>query len=100
MTNEHHRILLFDAGNLHGLDISADNFRAQEDFYLDVFLKHRWYSGNHKRDKNSILQAWNAFVQNVQNVGRDAWLRKLNTIRVRFESRTPNGVKYRLPVVS
>ena len=56
MTSEHHRIPLFDARMLHGLDISASNFRAEEDFYLDVFLKHRWYSGNYKRDKKSLLR--------------------------------------------
>ena len=43
-----HRILLLDARQIHGLDISARNFRAAEDFYLDAFLKHRWYSGNTK----------------------------------------------------
>ena len=39
-TSLHHRIPLFDARLLHGLDISASNFRAEKDFYLDVFLKH------------------------------------------------------------
>ena len=36
-TSLHHRIPLFDARHLHGFDISASNFRAEEDFYLDVF---------------------------------------------------------------
>ena len=71
-TSAHHRIPLFDAKRLHGLDISASNFRAEEDFYLDAFLKHRWYSGNTKRDKNSLLQAWNAFIHNVESIGREA----------------------------
>ena len=73
---------------MHGLDISASSFRAEEDFYLDAFLKHSWYSGNTKRDKNSFLQAWNAFVLNVQQGGREAWLKNLNTDRVRSEKRT------------
>ena len=55
-TSLHHRILLFDARLLHELDISASNFRAEDDFYLDAFLKHRWCSGNTKRDKSSLLQ--------------------------------------------
>ena len=57
-TSLHYRIPLFVARMLHGLGISGSNFRAEEDFYLDAFLKHRWYSGNTKRDKSSLLQAW------------------------------------------
>ena len=38
-TSAHHRISLFDARRLHGLDISASNFRAKEDFCPDAFLK-------------------------------------------------------------
>ena len=64
---------------------SASNFRAEEDFYLDAFLKHRWYNGNQKRDKNSLLAAWNAFVQNVKNFGREGWLKKLEAVRLKFE---------------
>ena len=70
-TSLHHRIPLFDARSLHGLDISASNFRAEEEFYLDAFLKHRWYNSNTKRDKSSLLQAWNAFILNVQRIRRD-----------------------------
>ena len=69
-TSAHHRIPLFDARRLHGLDNSASNFRAEEDFFLDAFLKHRWYSGNSKCDKSSLLQAWNAFIRN-EDVGRE-----------------------------
>ena len=90
-TSLHHRIPLFDARSLHGLDINASNFRAEEEFYLDAFLKHRWYSGNTKRDKSSLLQAWNAFILNVQHIGREAWLRKPDTALVRFEKRTLTG---------
>ena len=71
-TSLHHRIPLFDARLLYSSDISARNFRAEEDFYLD-FLKHRWYGGNTKRDKSSLLQAWKAFVLNLQHIGREAW---------------------------
>ena len=78
----HHQIPLCDAGLLHGLDISASNFRAEEDFNLDDFMKHRWYSGNTKRDKSSSLQAWNVFILNVQ----EAKLGLINlTARVRFD---------------
>ena len=61
-TSQHHRIPLFDASELNGLSSSAMNSRAEKDFYLDAFLKHRWYNGNQKRDKASLLAAWNAFV--------------------------------------
>ena len=56
-TGQHHRIPLFDATELHGLSSSAESFRAEEDFYLDVFLRHRWYNSNQKRDKASLLVA-------------------------------------------
>ena len=49
-TSTQHRIPLFDARLLHDLDISASNFRAEEDFFLNDFLNHRWYSGYTKRD--------------------------------------------------
>ncbi|CAI5736122.1 unnamed protein product [Hyaloperonospora brassicae] len=84
-TRQHHRIPLFDATELHGLNPSASNFRAEEEFYLDVFLRHRWHNGNQKRDKNSLLAAWNAFVQNVKNFGREGWLKKLEAVRLKFE---------------
>ena len=42
------------------------------------------------------MQAWNAFIRNVKDIGREAWLRKLDASRVRFEKRTPTGAKYRL----
>ena len=59
-TTPHNKYPLFIAIKLHGLDPSAKNFRAEEDFYLDAFLKHRRYNGNSKRDKASLMQAWNA----------------------------------------
>ena len=99
-TSLHHRIPLFDARQIHGLDISASNFRAEEDFSLDAFLKHRWYSGNTKRDKSLLLQAWNAFLLNVQHIGREAWIRKIDTARVRFKKRTLTGAKVRLHKLS
>ena len=68
-TSLHHQIPLFDARLLHGLDISTSKFRAEEDFYMDALLKHRWYSGNTERDKSSLLQAWNALILNVQHMG-------------------------------
>ncbi|CAI5743871.1 unnamed protein product [Peronospora destructor] len=40
-TSAHHRIPLFDARRLHGLDISANNFRAEEDYLSRCFHKHR-----------------------------------------------------------
>ena len=92
-TSQHHRISLFDASDLHGLSSSAKVLRAEEDFYLDAFFRHRWYNGNQKRDEASLLAAWNAFVQRVKNFGREGWLQKLKTVRVKFEKRTPTGAR-------
>ena len=63
-------------------------------------MKHRWYSGNTKRDKSSVLQAWNAFILNVQHIGREAWVQNLDTARVWFENRTLTGAKVRLHKLS
>ena len=99
-TSQHHRIPFFDVSDLHRLSSSARNFRAEEDFYLDDFLKLRWYKGNQKRDRNSLLAAWNAFVQNVENFGRETWIQKFEEVRVKFEKRTPTGARYRLYLFS
>ena len=50
-TDPRNKYTLFIGTRLHGLSCSAKGFRAAEDFYLDVFLKHRWFNGNSKRDK-------------------------------------------------
>ena len=95
-TSDRYRIKLFDSSRLHCLDSSASDYRTECDFYIDVFFKHRWYSGNHKRDGPSLIQAWNAFIRNFEDVGRDAWLEKLDKSRERFEKRTPTGARYKL----
>uniref|UniRef100_M4C2L8 RxLR effector candidate protein n=1 Tax=Hyaloperonospora arabidopsidis (strain Emoy2) TaxID=559515 RepID=M4C2L8_HYAAE len=71
------RIRLFDSLRIHRLDSSASNFRTEHESYIDVFSKHQHYSGNHKRDGALLLQACNAFIHNVGEIGRDAWLDKL-----------------------
>ena len=46
-TTESYRIPLFNLSRLHGLDVSAINYRTEHGFYIDVFFRHRWYHGNH-----------------------------------------------------
>ena len=41
-TAPHNKYPLFIASKLHGLDPSDKKFIAEEDFYLDAFLRHRW----------------------------------------------------------
>uniref|UniRef100_A0AAV1UFT0 Uncharacterized protein n=1 Tax=Peronospora matthiolae TaxID=2874970 RepID=A0AAV1UFT0_9STRA len=65
------RTRLLDSSRIHHLDPSAKNCRAENDFFIDAFFKQRWYSGNHKRDGPSLLQAWNAYIHNLEDVGRD-----------------------------
>ena len=83
-TTPQNKYPLFIASKLHGLDPGAKNFRAEEESYLDAFLKHRWSNGNNKRDKVALMQAWSAFIRNVKDIGREAWLRKLNATRGKF----------------
>uniref|UniRef100_A0AAV1VAC6 Uncharacterized protein n=1 Tax=Peronospora matthiolae TaxID=2874970 RepID=A0AAV1VAC6_9STRA len=81
---------------IHHLDPNAKNYRAENEFLIDAFFKHRWYSGNHKRDGPSLLQAWNAYIHNLEDVGRDAWNDKLIKDRDKFEKQTPTGARYKL----
>ena len=94
--NDRYRMRLFDSSRLHGIDCSASEFRTKHDFYIDVFFKHLWYSGNHKRDVALLIYAWNAFIDKVGEIGREAWLEKLTLSRNRFEKRTSTGANYKL----
>ena len=47
-------------------------------------------------DGASLIQAWNAFIHNVGEIGRGAWLDKLNLLHNRFEKRTSAGVSYKV----
>uniref|UniRef100_A0AAV1TJX8 Uncharacterized protein n=1 Tax=Peronospora matthiolae TaxID=2874970 RepID=A0AAV1TJX8_9STRA len=95
-TSDRHRTMLFDSSRIHHLDPSAKNYRAENDFFIDAFFRHRWCSGNHKRDGPSLLQAWNAYIHNLEDVGRDVWNDKLIKARDKFEKRTPTGARYKL----
>uniref|UniRef100_A0AAV1TST2 Uncharacterized protein n=1 Tax=Peronospora matthiolae TaxID=2874970 RepID=A0AAV1TST2_9STRA len=95
-TSDRYRTRLFDLSRIHHLDPSAKNYRAENEFFIDAFFKHRWYSGNHKRDGNSLLQALNAYIHNLEDVGRDVWNGKLVKARDKFEKRTPTGARYKL----
>uniref|UniRef100_A0AAV1URH6 Uncharacterized protein n=1 Tax=Peronospora matthiolae TaxID=2874970 RepID=A0AAV1URH6_9STRA len=95
-TSDRYRTRLFDSSRIHHLDPSAKNYRAEHEFFIDAFFRHRWYSGNHKRDGPSLLQAWNAYIHNLEDVGRDAWNDKLIKARDKFEKRTPTGARYKL----
>uniref|UniRef100_A0AAV1TGA0 Uncharacterized protein n=1 Tax=Peronospora matthiolae TaxID=2874970 RepID=A0AAV1TGA0_9STRA len=99
-TSDRYRTRLFDPSKIHHLDPSAKNYRAEHEFFIDGFFKHRWYSGNHKRDGPSLLQAWNAYIPNLEDVGRGVWNDKLIKARDEFEKRTPTGARYKLHLLS
>uniref|UniRef100_A0AAV1VAP4 Uncharacterized protein n=1 Tax=Peronospora matthiolae TaxID=2874970 RepID=A0AAV1VAP4_9STRA len=99
-TSDRYRVTLFDSSRIHHLDPSTKNYRAENEFFIDAFFKHRWYSGNHKRDCPSLLQARNACIHNLEDVGRDAWNDKLIKARDKFEKRTPTGARYYLHSLS
>uniref|UniRef100_A0AAV1TP81 Uncharacterized protein n=1 Tax=Peronospora matthiolae TaxID=2874970 RepID=A0AAV1TP81_9STRA len=98
-TSDRYRTRLFDSSRIHHLDPCAKNYRAENEFFIDAFFKHRWYSGNHKRDKRdgpSLLQTWNDYIHNLEDVGRDVWNDKLIKARDKFEKRTSTGARYKL----
>uniref|UniRef100_A0AAV1U048 Uncharacterized protein n=1 Tax=Peronospora matthiolae TaxID=2874970 RepID=A0AAV1U048_9STRA len=53
-TSDRHRTRLFDSSRIHHLDPSAKNYRAEHEFFIDAFFRHRWYS-DHKSDGPSLL---------------------------------------------
>uniref|UniRef100_A0AAV1TWL6 Uncharacterized protein n=1 Tax=Peronospora matthiolae TaxID=2874970 RepID=A0AAV1TWL6_9STRA len=95
-TSDRYRTRLFDSSRIHHLDPSAKNYHAEHEFFIDAFYRHRWYSGYHKRDGPSLIQAWNTYIHNLEDVGRDAWNDKRIKARDKFEKRTPTGARYKL----
>uniref|UniRef100_A0AAV1VK22 Uncharacterized protein n=1 Tax=Peronospora matthiolae TaxID=2874970 RepID=A0AAV1VK22_9STRA len=95
-TSDRYRTRLFDSSRIHHLDPSAKNYRAENEFFIDAFFTHRRYSGKHKRDGPSLLQAWNAYIHNLEDVGRDVWNDKLIKDRDKYEKRTLTGARYKL----
>ena len=91
-----YRIPLFKSSRLHGLDVSARNYRTEHDFYIDIFFRHRWYHGNRNRDEVLLVQAWISFIGNIENIGRNAWLNKGIAARNKFEQKSPTGARYKL----
>ena len=94
-TSQHHRIPLFDASELHILRFSVKNFRAEEDFYLDAFFKHR---GTTVTKSVTRSRFWRRDF--VRPKRQEFWARsvasKLHTVSVKFEKRTPTGARYRM----
>uniref|UniRef100_A0AAV1UZZ1 Uncharacterized protein n=1 Tax=Peronospora matthiolae TaxID=2874970 RepID=A0AAV1UZZ1_9STRA len=90
------RLRLFDSSRFITLTPARKTIALNMKFFIDAFFRHRWYSGNHKRDGPSLLQAWNAYIHNLEDVGRDAWNDKLIKARDKFEKRTPTGARYKL----
>uniref|UniRef100_A0AAV1T8M7 Uncharacterized protein n=1 Tax=Peronospora matthiolae TaxID=2874970 RepID=A0AAV1T8M7_9STRA len=70
-TSDRYRTRLFDSSRIHHLDSSAKDYRAEH-------------------------EAWNAYIHNLEDVGRDAWNDKLIKARDKFEKRTPTGARYKL----
>uniref|UniRef100_A0AAV1U1S3 Uncharacterized protein n=1 Tax=Peronospora matthiolae TaxID=2874970 RepID=A0AAV1U1S3_9STRA len=71
-TTERDRIPLFDCRKICPPDSSTEIIRAKEEFLTDAFFKHRWYNGSRERDGKALVQGWNAFIHNIECIGRDA----------------------------
>ena len=46
--------------------------------------------------KVRLVQAWNSFVGNIENVGCEVWLDKLIAARNRFEQKSTTGARFKL----
>uniref|UniRef100_A0AAV1V7N7 Uncharacterized protein n=1 Tax=Peronospora matthiolae TaxID=2874970 RepID=A0AAV1V7N7_9STRA len=49
-TSDRYRTRLYDSSRIHHLDPSANDYHTENEFFIDAFFRHRWYSENHKRD--------------------------------------------------
>uniref|UniRef100_A0AAV1V6M1 Uncharacterized protein n=1 Tax=Peronospora matthiolae TaxID=2874970 RepID=A0AAV1V6M1_9STRA len=96
MTTERDRIPLFDCRKVCPPDYSTETIRAEEEFFTDAFFKHRWYNGSRVRDGKALILGCNVFIHNIECIGREPWLGKLDAARIRFEKRNPVGVRYKL----
>ena len=96
MTTQRDRIPLFDCTKLCPPNSSTKTIRAEEEFYTDVFFKHRWYNACRGHDGKALVQGWNAFIHIIEVIGLEAWLAKLDAARIRFEKRNPVGVRWKL----
>uniref|UniRef100_A0AAV1URL6 Uncharacterized protein n=1 Tax=Peronospora matthiolae TaxID=2874970 RepID=A0AAV1URL6_9STRA len=95
-TMERDRIPLFDCRNICPPDSSTETIRAEEEFFTDAFLKHRWYNGSRVLDGKALVQGWNSLIHNIECTSRESWLAKLDAARIRFEKRNPVGAQYKL----
>ena len=100
MITNRDQIPLFDVRRLCPSDSSTELLRDEEDFYTDLFFKHRWCHANRNRDGKVLVRAWIAFIYYIECIGRRAWLKRLNAARIRFEQRNPAGIRYRLHQLS
>uniref|UniRef100_A0AAV1V979 Uncharacterized protein n=1 Tax=Peronospora matthiolae TaxID=2874970 RepID=A0AAV1V979_9STRA len=100
MTTERDRIPLFDCRKICPPDSSTETIRAEEELFTDVFFKHLWYNNSCVRDGKALLQGWNALIHNIECIGHEAWLAKLDAARIRFEKHNPAGMRHKLPRLS
>uniref|UniRef100_A0AAV1TY91 Uncharacterized protein n=1 Tax=Peronospora matthiolae TaxID=2874970 RepID=A0AAV1TY91_9STRA len=95
-TTERDRIPLFDCRKICSPDSSTETIRAEEVFFTDAFFKHRWYNGSRVRDGKALVQRWIALIHNIEYIGREAWIGKLDAARIRFEKCNPVEARYKL----
>uniref|UniRef100_A0AAV1TY45 Uncharacterized protein n=1 Tax=Peronospora matthiolae TaxID=2874970 RepID=A0AAV1TY45_9STRA len=95
-TTERDRIPLFDCRKICPTDSSTETILAEEEFFTDAFFKHRWYNGSRVRDVKALVQGWNALIHNIECMGREAWIAKLDAARIRFEKHNSVGARYKL----
>uniref|UniRef100_A0AAV1U916 Uncharacterized protein n=1 Tax=Peronospora matthiolae TaxID=2874970 RepID=A0AAV1U916_9STRA len=94
-TTKRDQIPSFDFRKICPPDSSTETIRAVEEFFTDAFFKHRWYYGSPVRDGKALVQVWNAFIHNIECLGREAWLEKLDAACIRFEKRNLVGARYK-----
>uniref|UniRef100_A0AAV1VE87 Uncharacterized protein n=1 Tax=Peronospora matthiolae TaxID=2874970 RepID=A0AAV1VE87_9STRA len=95
-TTERSQIPLFDCRKICPPDSSTESIRAEEKFFTDAFLKHRWCNGCRVREGKALVHGWNALIHNIERIGREAWFAKLDAARIRFEKRNPVRARHKL----
>uniref|UniRef100_A0AAV1TMA5 Uncharacterized protein n=1 Tax=Peronospora matthiolae TaxID=2874970 RepID=A0AAV1TMA5_9STRA len=86
MITERYRIPLFECRKIRPPNSSTETIRAEEEFFTDAFLKHRWYNGSRVRDGKALVQGWNDLIHNIECFGREAWVGKLDADRIKLDT--------------
>ena len=76
--------------------------KARRNFYVALFFRSRMVSGRHQHrsfesaDVDALIQAWEAFITNINRRGIDVWMQRLQTLQLSYEQHSRFGARMRV----